>query len=432
MFESPRSYIFQRIRIINPSTHTDSIGDVWIEGGILKAIEERIEGIPDGSKWVDASKWVIGPGLVDLYAQSGEPGFEQRETLQSLGQAALAGGFTQVGLLPTTQPVVDTPDRLQAILNHTSDSAPQWLPYAAITQSARGESLTGLAELKASGAIAFCDNYPIASLSLLRRCLEYVHPLQAPVLLWPQEPSLAGGAMLEGEWSIRLGVKGTYAAAEPIAIAQILELVAVTGTPVHLMRLSQARSVDLIRQAHINGLPVSASTTWMHLLLRDRDIEPWHYHPALHLHAPLGTETDRQALVAAVKDSTIAAIATDHTPYTFEEKTVAFAEAPPGAIGLEQALPHVWQEIVAKGSLSALEVWTALSNQPASVLGITPPKLTVGEQANCTIFDPELAWRIDEKSLHSLSAATPYWHQDMVGKVIACWHNGDCWSHETK
>ncbi|MEM9536491.1 MAG: dihydroorotase [Cyanobacteria bacterium P01_E01_bin.45] len=446
MFEADRSYVFQNIRIINPSldvtqttelsggrdlTGGDSTGDVWIDKGVLKAIAARIEGIPDGSEVVDASGWVIGPGLVDLYAQSGEPGYEQRETLQSLGQAALAGGFTQVGLLPTTHPVVDTPDRLQAILNQASTFAPQWLPYAAITQNAAGESLTELAELNDSGAIAFCDNHPIASLPLLRRFLEYVHPLQMPILLWPQEPALAGGAMLEGEWSIRLGVKGICAAAEPLAIAQILELVALTNTPVHLMRLSQARSVELVRQARSSGLPISASTTWMHLLLCDRDIEPFHYHPALHLAAPLGTERDRQALIEAVKDGAIAAIATDHTPYTFEEKTVSFAEAPAGAIGLELALPLLWQELVKSGTMSAEELWAALSTHSASVLGIAAPQLTVGEPANCTIFDPDLTWNVDEQSLSSLSAATPYWHKTVKGKPLACWHHGNCWSHKS-
>ncbi|MEM9568327.1 MAG: dihydroorotase [Cyanobacteria bacterium P01_E01_bin.34] len=430
MFEADRSYVFRNIRIINPSSRTsgDFTGEVWIDRGILKAIANRLESIPDSSEVVDANGWVIGPGLVDLYAQSGEPGYEQRETLQSLGQAALAGGFTQVGLLPTTDPVVDTPDRVQAIHNAASRTAPRWLPYAAITQNASGDSLTELAELKDAGAIAFCDNHPIASLPLLRRFLEYVHPLQTPIFLWPQEPALASGAMLEGEWSIRLGVKGICAAAEPLAIAQILELVALTHTPVHLMRVSQARSIELVRQAHSSGLPVTASTTWMHLLLRDRDIEPFHYHPALHLAAPLGTERDRQALIAAVKDGTIAAIATDHTPYAFEEKTVSFAEAPPGAIGLELALALLWNELVKSGMMSAEEVWAALSTHPASALGISAPQLTVGEPANCTIFDPKFAWRVDEQSLNSLSAATPYWHKTIAGKPIACWNQGACWS----
>ncbi|MGK7913850.1 MAG: dihydroorotase [Synechococcus sp.] len=435
MFESDRSYVFQRIRILDPSDISQRLGrtgDVWIDRGILKTSAERIDDIPDGSEIVDASGWVIGPGLVDLYAQSGEPGYEQRESLQSLGQAALAGGFTHVGLLPTTHPVADTPDRLQAILGHPSTPSPQWLPYAAITQNTAGNSLTELAELSDSGAIAFCDNHPIASLTLLRRFLEYVHPLQMPVLLWPQEPELAGGAMLEGDWSIRLGVKGICAAAEPLAIAQILELVALTNTPVHLMRLSQARSVELVRQARSSGLPVSASTTWMHLLLCDRDIEPFHYHPALHLRAPLGTEADRQALISAIKDGTITAIATDHTPYTFEEKTVSFAEAPPGAIGLELALPLLWQELVKSETMSAEDLWAALSTHPASVLGLSSTHLTLGEPANCTIFDPELVWQIDEQSLNSLSAATPFWHKTVAGKPIACWNQGICWNLRTE
>ena len=428
MFESDRSYVFQQIRIIDPATKTDKIGDVWLEQGAIKAIENRIETPPDGAEPIDATGWILGPGLTDLYAQSGEPGFEQRETMQSLGKAALAGGFTQVGLLPTTHPVIDTPDRIQAILNHRAmGSSPCWHPYAAITQNASGHSLTELAELREAGAVAFCDNYPITSLPLLRRVLEYVRPLNTPpILLWPQEPSLAEGAMLEGEWSIRLGIKGVCAAAEPMAIAQIIELVALTGTPVHLMRISQARSVELLQLARVSGLPISASTTWMHLLFRDCDIEKLHYHPALHLHAPFGTEKDRQALLAGIKAGIIAAIATDHTPYTFEEKTVAFAEAPPGAIGLELALPMLWQELVKPNALSAVQLWSALSEQSATVLGVSPTRLKIGKPANCTIFNPKLSWQVNEKSLCSLSATTPYLNQEIMGKVIACWKGGVC------
>ena len=425
MFESDRSYVFRQIRIIDPATNTDRLGDVWLEAGSIKAIESRIETPPDGTELVDAQGYILGPGLVDLYAQSGEPGFEQRETMQSLGDAAVAGGFTHVGLLPNTEPAIDTPDRIQAILNRQSNGiAPCWHPFAAITQNAGGQSLTELVELRDKGASAFCDNRPIASLPLLRRFLEYVRPLNTPILLWPQERSLAGGAMLEGEWSIRLGMEGISAAAEPLAIAQIIELVALTRTPVHLMRVSQARSVELLQQARSAGLPISASTTWMHLLMRDRDIQHFHFHPALHLHAPLGTEGDRQALLAGIKAGIVSAISTDHTPYTFEEKMVAFANAPPGAIGLELALSMLWQGLVQSNALTAVQLWSALSLQPATILGIAAPRLTVDAPANCTILNPNLLWQVNEQSLHSLSAATPYLNREISGKVIACWVEG--------
>lgn len=429
MFDIDRSYIFQQIRILDPASKTNRVGDVWIERGKLQAIEDRIESIPDGAEPVDAQGWVMGPGLIDLYAQSGEPGFEQRETLHSLANAALAGGFTQVGLLPTTDPVVDTPDAIQAILDHrASNGPPHWLPFAAMTHGTRGESLTELAELVDSGAIAFCDNRPIDSLPLLRRMLEYAHPLKIPILLWPQATSLAGGGMLEGQWSIRAGVKGSCTAAEPLAVAQIIELVALTETPVHLMRLSQARSVALVRQAQSTALPITASTTWMHLLFADRDIETYHYHPALHLHVPLGSDSDRQALVDAVQDGTLSAIATDHTPYTFEEKTVAFAEAPAGAIGLELALPLLWQRLVMEGGISSVELWSVLSQKPAAILRLPSPTLAIGESANCTIFVPDRSWTLNRQSAYSLSTATPYWNQEIKGQVIACWSNGRCWN----
>ncbi|WP_017324798.1 dihydroorotase [Synechococcus sp. PCC 7336] len=424
MFASDRSYLLNQIRIVDPAGVGDRLGDVWIAGGVLRAIEDSLQ-VPEGTDIVDGRDWAIGPGLVDLYAQSGEPGFEQRETVESLGKAAIAGGFTQVALLPTTHPVADDPAQLEAIRQQARPGhTPHWHPLAAITRAARGETMTELAELAASGAAGFCDGRPIDSVPLLRRLLEYVQPLGKPLLLWPQERSLAGGAMLEGEWSVRLGLKGIPSVAESIAVATAIELVRYTHTPIHLMRLTQARSLELVESARAAGLPVTASTSWMHLLLCDRDVELFHYHPALHLHAPLGTATDRQALIDAVRAGTLSAIATDHTPYTFEEKTVSFAESPPGAIGLELALPMLWQQLVETDRLSATELWSALSVGPAKVLQAIAPKLDLGQPANCTILAPYKTWTCDRQSMHTLSAATPWWGQTVTGKVLGCWLDG--------
>jgi dihydroorotase len=261
--------------------------------------------------------------------------------------------------------------------------------------------------------------------------LEYLQPLQKPVLLWPQERSLAGaGVMQEGDWSVRLGLNGIPAAAEVTAVASVLELVRAIGTPVHLMRLTQSRSLDLVQQAQQTGVPVTASTTWMHLLLTDADIERWPYHPSLHLHAPLGTAADRQALLAGVTAGIVGAIASDHTPYTFEEKTVAFEEAPPGAIGLELALPLLWQELVGKRTLDALTLWSALSNRPAQYLNCPMPELQTGAAANLVMFAPDRSWTVSHQTLHSLSQATPWLGRTLNGKVLGCWLGGQWLSGE--
>ena len=425
MFDSHRSYVLRQIRILDPQSDIDRIGDIWIDRGTVAAIAFPLTSIPEGAEVIDAQDWVIGPGLVDLYAQPGEPGFEQRETFESLGKAALAGGFTQVALLPNTHPVVDDGDRVQAIGDRTHlGMTPQWHPLAAVTQGAKGTTLTELAELAAAGAAGFCDGYPLGDLMLLRRLLEYSQMLNKPLLLWPQSRQLAGGAMLEGEWSARLGVVGISPMAEPTAVAQILELVRETGTPVHLMRLSQARSFQLVAQAQVDGVSVTTSTSWMHCLLADRDIQKLNYHPALHLHTPLGTEGDREAAVAALRDGVLTAIATDHSPYTFEEKTVPFALAPPGAIGLELALPLLWHGLVEGEHLSGLQLWRGLSTGPARVLGLPAVSMDLHQPANLTILALNNGWTVGATTLQSLSAATPWWGETITGKVLGCWVQG--------
>ncbi len=431
-FEPHRSYVLKQIRILDAVANSDRVGDIWLADGQIAAVGYPMDALPDGATAIDASDWIVGPGLVDLYAQSGEPGYEQRETFDSLARAALAGGFTQVALLPTTDPIADDPDRIAAIRDRRlPGQTPQWHPYAAFTQNAKGEALTELAELARSSASGFCDGNPVDDLPLLRRLLEYAQILEKPLLLWPQARSLSGGAMLEGEWSVRLGLNGISPVAETAAVAQVLELVRATETPVHLMRLTQARSFAQVDRAREEGLPVTASTTWMHLLLADRDIEPWHYHPALHLHAPLGSDEDRDAAIAAVRRGVLSAIATDHTPYTFEEKTVAFAEAPPGAIGLELALPLLWQILVDSNSLTALKLWQAFSTGPTNLLGLPALTLDLGAPANLALFAPRETWTVGSTTIHSLSAATPWWGKDLTGKVLGCWVDGE-WRSSAK
>ncbi|MEM9155782.1 MAG: dihydroorotase [Cyanobacteria bacterium P01_F01_bin.33] len=426
MVVAAESYVLQRVRAIDPVLQCDRTVDVWVERGSIQTIEEHPISVPDGAEVVDASRWVLGPGLVDLYVHTGEPGYEQRETFESLGRAALAGGFTQVALLPSTDPVVDTLAQLERVqARQQTEQTPLWLPLAAMTVGCRSESMTEFAELVEAGAIAFCDDAPLPALPLLRRVLDYLAPLQKTALLWPRHAELAGlGVMHEGEHSLQLGLPGIPASAETVAVAAVLEMLTPQSAPVHLMRLSQARSLELVDRARQQDLPVSASTSWMHLLLCDRDIETYHYDPALHLYAPLGTDLDREALIDAVKSSTLSAIATDHSPYTFEEKTVPFAVAPPGAIGLELALPLLWQHLVTPGKLSALNLWTALSAHPARVLNLKSPSLQKGPEANCILFDPERTWVVNANTLQSQSSATPWWGQTLTGKVLGCWLNG--------
>lgn len=421
--------LLQQVRVIDPVSNTDRVADVLLAEGVIKAVEDKIEDFSNDTELRDCHGLVLGPGLIDLYSHSGEPGFEERENLVSLFAAAAAGGFTRLCILPDTMPPIDNPAGLasierirQSTINqHQISSPPPHLHiWGALTANIQGQQMTQLAELAAAGVLGFADGQPIENVSLLRRLLEYVQPLNKPVALCCCDRRLVGnGAMREGADSIILGLPGNPEIAETTAIATLLELVAAIGTPVHIMRVSTARSVELISQAKARGLPVTASSSWMHLLLDTRSLHT--YNPDLRIEPPLGNPADRVAILEAVRLGIIDAIAIDHAPYTYEEKTVAFAEAPPGAIGLEIALALLWQSLVDNGQWSALELWRALSINPAKCLQQNVVAICPGNPAELTLFAPQQPWRVERQTLKSLSINTPWLGQQITGRVRQTW-----------
>ncbi len=411
--------LLRQVRLLDPVRHGDRVTDVLIVDGWIRAIAPQISA-PAEAVVQDCTGLVLGPGLVDLYSHSGEPGFESRETLDALMAAAAAGGFTRLTLLPTTSPAVDNAAMVQWLRSHVQLPSPQIQCWGALTVGAAGQQMAELAELAESGIVGFADGMPIQNWGLLRRSLEYAQALGKPIALACCDLQLRGnGVMREGSDSIRMGLPGAPAIAETAALAALLECVEQIGTPVHLMRVSTARSVELIAQAKARHLPITASTTWMHLLLNTQALQ--RYDPNLRLEPPLGTPADQAALIQAVNDGVIEAIAIDHCPYTYEEKTVPFAEAPAGAIGLELALPLLWQHLVTSGKLSALTLWRTLSSDPSRCLHQPPAAVEVDAIAELTLFDPRHPWLVSGKTLKSLARNTPWLGQEIVGRVIQTW-----------
>ncbi|MEO1619607.1 MAG: dihydroorotase [Cyanobacteria bacterium J06632_3] len=403
-----------------------NIGDVLIENGEIAAIAPTLNTYPDNTEIIEAQGQYLGPGLIDLYSHSGEPGNESRETYLSLQQAATAGGFTRVGILPNTQPAIDNAGAIASVqraLQRSNSQQPlaQLMPWAAITIDTEGAQLTELAELSTAGALGFADASPLNNPVLLRRLLEYAQPLQTPIALWPNQPEIAAkGIAREGADALRLGLAGVSAIAETTALATLLEYIVEIPTRIHIMRVSTARSVELLRQAKSRNLPISASVPWHHLLYDTQDLDS--YNPNLRHAPPLGTRADRQALIEGVVEGVIDAIAVDHSPYTYEEKTVAFESAPSGAIGLELALPALWQAFVSSGKWTPAQLWKSLSSQPAKCLNLIPGQLAVGAPAELTLFDPAHTWEVNANTLKSLSSNTPLQHgHELQGKVMRTW-----------
>jgi dihydroorotase len=426
--------LLQQVRLIDPDANIDRIADVLLVDGRIAAIEENLADIPADAQVQDGSGLVLGPGLVDLYSHSGEPGFEDRETLVSLKQAAIAGGFTRLTLLPDTHPAIDNPSSVEWLRSQQtrhpiaeSDRSapyPSSLPklnfWGALTLGTQGEQMVELMELSEAGVLGFADGKPIANLSLLRRLLEYGQLLQKPIALYCCDRSLSGsGVVRDGLEAVRLGLPGSPIIAETVPLAAVLECVAYLETPVHIMRVSTARGVELLRAAKAEGLPITASTTWMHLILSITSVQS--YDPSLRLDPPLGNPADQAALIQGLQDGTIDAIAIDHTPFTYEEKTVAFAEAPPGAIGLEMALPLLWQTFVASNQWSAVSLWQFLSTNPAKCLHQPTPQIQLNQPADLILFDPNATWKIVPQTLKSRSTNTPWLGQEIRGRVIKVW-----------
>ncbi|MBW4680056.1 MAG: dihydroorotase [Microcoleus vaginatus WJT46-NPBG5] len=420
------SELLQQVRVLDPLSDTDQIADVLVVEGVIQQIAPHISEFPESTQLRDCLGLILGPGLVDLYSHSGEPGFEERETLESLMGAASAGGFTRVAILPDTKPPVDNPAGLAFLQQHTkargNPHSPSLYFWGALTTGIQGQQMTELAELAAAGVVGFADGHPIQNLALMRRLLEYLKPLEKPVAIWPCDRHLAGsGVMREGPDSIRFGLAGNPAISETAALAALLEIVKATGTAVHIMRVSTARSVQLIQDAKTRGLPVTASTPWTHSILDTSSLSS--YNPSLHIDPPLGNPADRTALEQAVREGVIDAIAIDHTPYSYEEKTVAFGESPAGTIGLELALPLLWHTLVETGRWTALELWQALSTQPALCLQQKPATLAAGQPAEIILFDPQQTWTPDAQTLYSRSTNTPWLGRQLSGRVLQTWNH---------
>ena len=418
--------LLQQVRVIDPWQQVDRLADVLIAEGKILAIADRLSDYPQETSIVAGSGLIFGTGLVDLYSHSGEPGNEARETLLDLASAATAGGFTRVGILPDTVPPINNAATLAAITQKSdslSSSERQNLAklhfWGACCDNSN-QKMNELEELR-KGVLGFATHHGLSNLDIFRQILEYVGPWQKTLFLSLDCHELSSnGVVREGKNSIRYGMLGNPSFSEAATIAAVLEIVAEIPTSVHIGRVSTKRGVELIADAKSRGVPITASTTWMHLLHNSDAIGS--YDPNLRLEPPLGDESDRASLIDGVERGIIDAIAIDHHAYTYEEKTVAFALAPPGVVGLELALPLLWQKFVASGRWSALTLWQALSSGPCQCVQLPPNAIAPERTADLVLFDPQQTWTANRQNLQSPAANTPWYGAEIVGKVIKTWN----------
>jgi dihydroorotase len=407
--------LFQQVQILDPIAKTTRVGDILIIEGKIQAVSAKTQ-LPPNLETLPGQHLILAPGLVDLYSHSGEPGHEERETLISLLHSARAGGFVRVNILPDTIPALDRSSSLISLDRQYQQIASQ-IPncphlgyWGSLTEGVEGKAMNELAELATTNITGWADGLPIANLALTSRLLEYLKPFNRPIALVALDRELRGnGIARSGVDALRYGLPIDPVRSETAALSAIIEIIDDIGTPVHLMRISTRRGVELIAAAKQRGVPITASTTWLHLIANTTDLAT--YNPNLKLSPPLGTPEDQIALIEGIKTGVLDGISIDHTPHTYEDKTVAFGEAPVGAIGLELALPLLWSQLVSSGKLTAIELWQALSTNPARCLNQLPPDELI-------LFDTQQKSTVSIDTLKSLSHNTSWLGKELVGKVI--------------
>jgi dihydroorotase len=409
---------FTNARVIDPASGREERGTLLIRNG---AIADIVFGAPppapEGATVVDCAGLMLAPGLVDMRAFTGEPGAEHRETLKSVSEAAAAGGVTTLVCMPDTNPAIDDPAIVDFVLRRARDTAVVNVhPAAAITKGLAGREMSEFGLLREAGAVAFTDGArSVTNAQVMRRALTYARDFGALLMPHLEDPDLVGdGVMNEGETASRLGLVGIPREAETVMLERDLRLVRLTGARYHAAMISCADSVELIRRAKQDDLPITCGASINSLTLNENDIGD--YRTFLKLSPPLRSEDDRQAMIEALADGTIDVIVSDHNPQDVETKRLPFAEAADGAVGLETLLSAALR-LVHNGQLSLLRVIQALSTGPAEIVGLPAGRLVRGAPADLVLFDPDEPYVLDKQDLRSRSKNSPFDEARMQGRV---------------
>jgi dihydroorotase len=420
MLSDRHPILLANARIVDPSRDLDIVGDLLIAEGTIREAKKGIgaAGVPEGTEVIDCRGKLVAPGLIDMRAFIGEPGEASRETLASASQAAAAGGVTTVICQPDTSPAIDNPATVDYVLRRARDNAIVHVhPMAAITKGLEGKEMTEIGLLKAAGAVAFTDGAKsVANAQVMRRALTYAGDFDAMIVHHTEDPNLIGdGVMNEGEFAARLGLLGIPKAAETVMFERDVRLVALAGGRYHAASVTCADTLEVLRAAKDAGLSVTASASINHVTLNENDIGP--YRTFLKLAPPLRMEDDRKALVEALRTGLVDVVMSDHNPQDVETKRLPFAEAAPGAIGLETMLT-AGLRLVHSDEIDLMALLRAMSTRPAQLLGLPGGTLKNGAPADVIVVDMDLPWVLNPNDLKSKCKNTPFDEARLTGRVI--------------
>ena len=408
--------VFRGARVLDPGEGIDATLDVRIDGGVIAAIGESVD--TNEHRVVDAAGLVLAPAFVDPHVHLRTPGREDEETIASGTAAAAAGGYCAIFAMPNTDPVLDSAAALGALIETAGREAEVPVGFlAAITRGQGGKELTEMAELADAGAVAFSDDgVPVVSAGLMRRALQYASITGRPLALHCEEPSLSrGGHVHEGSVAAELGFAGYPSVAESVMVERDLALAAYEEQRIHLLHLSAAESVAALRRARDAGVHATAEVTPHHLVLTDEAVRSLDAN--VKMNPPLRAERDRLALLDALRDGTVEAIATDHAPHARHEKEVPFEAAPFGVTGLETAFAVLYSRLVEPGLLPLATLLERMSAGPARVFGVQRPRIAVGAKADVVLLDLRRQWQVREESFRSRSRNSWLLGETLTGAV---------------
>jgi dihydroorotase len=407
-------------RVIDPAAKVDAVRDVLVMEGSVAEVAGKLRA-PKGVGVIDATGLWVVPGFIDIHVHLREPGGTAEETIFSGAEAAAAGGFAAVLAMPNTTPAIDRSYLVRYVLSRGREaSGAEVMTSAALTEGRKGAAPSDISGLARAGAVAFTDDGDeVADARVLHACMREAARLGVPVLCHAEDPALvAGGVMNEGARATELGLPGRPALAEELAVARDLALAADAGARVHVQHVSTRGALAEIRSAREGGLAVTCEATPHHLLLTEDECRA--YDANYKMNPPLRTEADRAALVEALADGTVDAIATDHAPHTSDEKGLEFDKAASGVVGLETALGLIMTEFVARNTITPARMVELMSLGPARIVGRADlGTLAAGARGHVTVIDPEAEWTVDPGDFHSKSRNTPFAGRTLRGRAVA-------------
>ena len=410
---------FINARLVDPSSGLDEPGGLLVKDGIIADLGAHLRrNAPGDAEVIDCKGHVLCPGLIDCQVFMGEPGYEHRETIRTAGEAAAAGGVTTIVVMPDTNPVIDQVALVDFIQRRARDNCVVNVHVcAALTKGLEGKEMTEIGLLKRTGAIAFSNGKSsVADTKVMRNALLYGRDFGALIVHFPEDRYLAaGGAMNSGPTSARLGLPAAHKMAEVIMLERDIRLVEMTGGRYHAGLISCAESLAVIRAAKARKLPVTCGVSMHHLTLDEEDIGP--YRTFFKLRPPLRSKEDKAAMARAVSNGEIDVIVSSHDPQDADVKRRPFAEAEPGAIGLETLLPAVLK-LHHADKIPLATLLKPLTINPAQLLGLKSGRLQKDAPADLTLFDPAQSWVVDRYKMKARSKNTPFDETTLQGRVL--------------